>query len=78
MKTNGDDLAFGGDQSIKLDDGSFLLKHQCLTKREYFAAMAMQGLCANSVSGRHRSFENLTEEAVYYADNLIERLNGEK
>lgn len=41
-----------------------------LTKREYFAVMALQGLLAN----RHEDYL-LTEKAVMYADNLIEALN---
>jgi hypothetical protein len=41
-----------------------------LTKREYFAAMALQGLLAN----RHEDYL-LTEKAVMYADALIEQLN---
>lgn len=46
-----------------------------LTKREYLAAMAMQGLCANSVPGSHHGFKALTSEAVQYADALIDELN---
>lgn len=44
-----------------------------LTKREYFAALAMQGLFANSVNnGSSRTF---AEIAVKAADHLIEALN---
>ena len=46
-----------------------------LTKREYFAAMAMQGLLANY--GSSYSVQN-TMEAVYMADALIEELNKTK
>lgn len=42
-----------------------------LTKREYFAAMAMQGLCANSIPGSHHGFLRTAEEAVRYADALL-------
>ena len=47
-----------------------------LTKREYFAAAAMQGLCANSVPGSHDSFpgKSLPGIAVLYADELIVEL----
>jgi hypothetical protein len=45
-----------------------------LTKREYFAAMAMQGLCANSIPGSHHSFNNTANEAVRYADALLAEL----
>jgi hypothetical protein len=40
-----------------------------LTKREYFAAMAMQGLLANP------NISCVTSDAVLYADKLIEALN---
>ena len=46
-----------------------------LTKREYFAAMAMQGLCANSIPGNHHKPEVLCKDAVEYADTLIKELN---
>ena len=46
-----------------------------LTKREYFAAMALQGLLANY--GSSYSVQN-TMEAVYMADALIEELNKTK
>ena len=40
-----------------------------LSKREYFAAMAMQGLLANP------NISCVTSDAVLYADKLIEALN---
>lgn len=44
-----------------------------LTKREYFAAMAMQGLLAN---GNYiTSYKLLGEESVMFADALIAELN---
>lgn len=49
-----------------------------LTKREYFAAMAMQGLCANSVPGPHHGFERLATESVQYADALLKALDTQK
>lgn len=42
-----------------------------ITKREYFAAMALQGLLANNKS-EHKYF---VISAVKYADDLIEELN---
>lgn len=44
-----------------------------LTKREYFAAMAIQGILV----GRSRFYppKQLSEQAVEYADALIEELN---
>lgn len=44
-----------------------------LTKREYFAAMAMQGLlAANAFNGAPKS---IAKYAVDYADELIDALN---
>ena len=45
-----------------------------LTKREYFAAMAMQGLLAN---GKYIcNYKFLGEESVMFANALIEALNN--
>lgn len=55
-----------------------------LTKREYFAAMAMQGLLANSVyhnpEMKHKmiAVPALAEAACKYADALIIELNKDK
>lgn len=45
-----------------------------LTKREIFAALAMQGLLANSFFGD----KSVSEEAVIHADNLIAELEKSK
>ncbi len=44
-----------------------------LTKREYFAAMAMQGLAS-----RQLGYEDASEDAVEFADALIAALNEPK
>ena len=44
-----------------------------LTKREYFAAMAMQGLV-----DRHISYEVVAEHAVKYGDALLKELDKPK
>ena len=45
-----------------------------ITKREYFAAMAMQGLLAN---GKYIcNYKLLGEESVMFANALIEALNN--
>ena len=44
-----------------------------LTKREYFAAMAMQGIIANK-DGLDIKIERIVESAVDTADALIEEL----
>ena len=45
-----------------------------LTKREYFAAKAMQGIIANK-DGLDIKIERIVESAVDTADALIEELN---
>ena len=47
------------------------------TKREYFAAMAMQGIIANK-DGLDIKIERIVESAVDTADALIEELNKTK
>jgi|MudIll2142460700_1097286.scaffolds.fasta_scaffold1514685_1 hypothetical protein len=49
--------------------------HQGLTKREYYAAMAMQGVCANSIITERASHKTMAEWSVKQADALIEALN---
>lgn len=48
-----------------------------LTKREYFAAMAMQGVIANK-DGLDIKIERIVQSAVETADALIEELNKTK
>lgn len=48
-----------------------------LTKREYLAAMAMQGLLSNE-QGYYLEHDKLAEYAVTQADALILELNKEK
>ena len=45
-----------------------------LTKREYFAAMAMQGLCANSVRREGIGLSDLVEDSRLIADALLAEL----
>jgi len=47
-----------------------------LTTREYFAAMAMQGYCAN-MHTPHQDANHVAEYAVQVADSLIKHLNFE-
>jgi hypothetical protein len=48
-----------------------------LTKREYFAAMAMQGLLANGETITKGEGHALAEYAIYQADELINSLNDD-
>jgi len=65
METNGDDLVNVGSGCI--EDGG-------LTKREYFAAMAMQGI----IILNKPDFEKAGELAVLLAESLIIELNKPK
>lgn len=62
-------------QTYKTDptDNAFHDNKFTLTKREYFAAMAMQGLCADSNVTDPLSGIAIT--SVLMADRLIEELN---
>lgn len=80
MKTNPNDSinAFHGDVYTSLDGYTTSNYFNAgLTKREYFAALAMQGILANRTV---QSFSNgfhvgLSEDAVKHADALIAELN---
>lgn len=45
-----------------------------LTKREYFAAMAMQGLLSNPRVTDNMEFSRIVFDATYYADQLLKQL----
>ncbi len=71
MKTNALDSAFNSTQTQYDVDGTFSVVSTGLTKREYFAAAALQAILAdNSVSKNFAAFQ-----AVACADCLIEELN---
>ena len=59
---------FGGARMECTDGG--------LTKREYFAAMAMQGILANNEEGNTQwNYAVIGKHSVLAADALIEQLN---
>lgn len=66
MKTDPNTPAFACSDEKYLQPG--------LTKREYFAAMAMQGLLSNARLG-DTCIKQYAKDAVLHADNLIEELN---
>lgn len=70
--TNGNEPinAISEEETDRVDDGVKI--YTGLTKREYFAAMAMQGCIA---SGFQTSMEKQAESAVEAADALITQLN---
>ena len=79
-KMNGDDPMMPTEQYFS--DGEIGNLKGGLTKREYFASLAMQGWCANPdwaktlVENDWDDYTNrLTSGAVEIADKLIEELN---
>lgn len=56
--------------SKEINEGTYLVHREGLTKREYFAAMAMQGLLAGN-----SQVKDIKVAAVTYADELISELN---
>ena len=58
-------------------DGGLDSPNAGLTKREYFASMAMQGIIANK-DGLDIKIERIVESAVDTADALINELNKTK
>ena len=65
--TNGNDLMHSFNHNTDTE-GNF----KGLTKREYFAAMAMQGLCSSEVKDKVEVF---AQASVRLADALINALN---
>ena len=54
------------------DVAKMVVQHVGLTKREYFAAIAMQGLCAYP---KDLESDHIASHAVTLADMLIDALN---
>lgn len=83
MKTNSNDFITGFNQTITDCDGNPIgeTSHLGLTKREYFAAMALQGMLSNSYAlQKHNEgfpVDSPAEAAVMAADQLIKALNAE-
>jgi hypothetical protein len=76
QQTDGNDQAFAT-PPIYSDAFGLAIQEKGLSKREYFAVMAMQGMCANS-DYTHNSQSAIAEWSVKQADALIEALNKEK
>jgi hypothetical protein len=74
--TNSNDLAFARPAFYHPEGGVSHPQDGC-TKREYFAAMAMQGIISNSKNHLIR-FDDAANQSVIMADALINALNKEK
>lgn len=57
---------------------NFITTSLGLTKRELFAALAMQSLLKNTELGFDNELEVISQTSVQYADALISELNKEK
>ena len=57
----------------EIKEGIYLVHKEGLTKREYFAAMAMQGMTSNCY--KDHPDQHIAESSVLLADALIEALN---
>lgn len=82
MRTYASDSA-APTQELDRESGEFSHITGGLTKRELFAAMAMQGLCVIAIPGSHNSDVPIwnsvrAKQAVSMADALIKELNEEK
>lgn len=75
MKTNPNDPAHPLVTEYRDNNGG---TRPGLTKREYFAAAALQGLLANPVFISEQSDFAIRKAAVEHADGMIERLNKEQ
>ena len=67
---NADKPAFGFEVSYENDT-----THFGLSKREYFAAMAMQGILATGTANLHDQKEFISH-AVNWADELLKKLEA--
>lgn len=76
MKTNGEEpINPTAYWSERISEKGGLVQGEGLTKREYFAAMAMQGALSSITGGDWASAINVAKRSVEYADALIEELN---
>lgn len=55
-------------------DGALYAFAPGLTKREHFAAMAMQGICGDGIPGSHHHPVQTARDAVAQADALLAEL----
>jgi hypothetical protein len=71
--THKDDAAFSRSATYNEHTYTINSAQYGLTKREYFAAMAMQGVLASPFE-----YDDVAKAALNFADNLIKELNKEK
>jgi hypothetical protein len=68
------DLAYPSDYKMEYGNEDDIKYQSCgLTKREYFAAMAMQGLLTSGMNVY--KYDEVASVSVLHADELIKQLN---
>ena len=72
--TNGNEPAFSK-SAFYHPEGGADNPQEGLSKREYFAAMAMSGILSNPAQVDIPNFEWVSSQAIEYADAIIEQLN---
>lgn len=75
MKTNPNDAAFARPHSEDEFNEEICHSQKGLTKREYFAALAMQGMLAYGNEKESYDPMRVPDKAVEIADALIQELN---
>lgn len=74
--TQPNESAFGFAATLECPQGNDQIYSPGLTKREYFAAMAMQGMLANSAEGNTEwDYNTIAKHSCIAADALVEQLN---
>lgn len=74
--TPSNESAFGFAATLEHPDGVEHVFSHGLTKREYFAAMAMQGMLANSAEGNTEwDYNTIAKHSCIAADALVEQMN---
>jgi len=68
--------AFPGRQMALIGNTEMEVATQGLTKREYFAVMAMQGLLAGQFTTKEWKYFNIGRSAVEIADELLKQLES--
>jgi hypothetical protein len=72
VTTNPNDPAFGHPY-LSAETGEFTYTEPGLTKREYFAAAALQGMLGDHE--RNGTFADYARDALKFADALVEELS---
>lgn len=75
--SEGSDAAFPYNERNN-DDGSHYFSHDGLTKREYFAGLAMQAIVTGLGRQQVLHDSGMAKFAVVWADELISALNAEQ